>query len=77
MISDDGPAMLHATALAILEGLSRTFLRSGTNIDRLKKADFERAMKLVTGKIDVQNDDKLMDLVFEEALGNSALKFEF
>jgi len=46
-------------------------------LDRLKNADFERAMKLVTGRIDVQDDDRLMRLVFQEALENGALKFEF
>ena len=77
MISDDGPAMLHATALALLHGLSSMFLHSITNIDRLKNTDFERGMKMVTGRIDVQNDDKLMRLVYHEALGNGALKFDF
>jgi hypothetical protein len=80
MISDDGPAMLHATALALLHGLSSTHLDCTTKIKilgRLKNVDFEKGMKLVTGRIDVQNDDKLMHLVFEEALANGALKFQF
>ena len=46
-------------------------------LDRLKNVDFERGMKLVTGRIDVQDDDRLMRLVFQEALENGALKFEF
>lgn len=43
------------------------------NIDRLKDADFERAMKLITTRIDVKNDDKLMHLVFKESVANGAL----
>lgn len=42
--------------------------------DRLKNADFERAMKLVTARIDVRNDDRLMHLVFKEALANGAVE---
>lgn len=78
MISDDGPAMLHATALALLHGLSSMGLYCATKIvGRLTSFDFEKGMKLVTGRIDVQDDDKLMHLVFEEALANGALKFQF
>jgi hypothetical protein len=39
--------------------------------------DFERAMKLVTTRIDCQDDDKLMRLVFKEAVEIGALKFDF
>jgi hypothetical protein len=46
-------------------------------LDHLKNLDFERGMKLITGRIDVQDDDKLMRLVFQEALANRALEFEF
>jgi hypothetical protein len=46
-------------------------------VDRVKNADFERAMKLVTTRIDVQDDDKLMRLVCKEALKIGALKFDF
>jgi hypothetical protein len=46
-------------------------------LDRLKNADFERAMKLVTTRIDVQDDDKLMRLVFKEAMDTGALKWDF
>lgn len=79
MISTNGPAMLHATALALLNGLSGApHQRPMTLIvDRLKNADFERAMKLVTTRIDVQDDDKLMHLVFKEAMQIGALKFDF
>ena len=42
--------------------------------DRLKNADFERAMKLITARIDVRNDDRLMHLVFKEALANGAVE---
>jgi hypothetical protein len=42
----------------------------------LKGADFERAMKLVTTRIDVQDDDKLMRLVFSEAMEIGALKLD-
>jgi hypothetical protein len=38
--------------------------------------DFEKAMKLITTRIDVQDDDKLMRLVFKEAMENGALKFD-
>jgi hypothetical protein len=40
----------------------------------LKNADFERAMKLITGRIDVKNDDRLMHLVFKEAVANGAIQ---
>lgn len=43
-------------------------------LDRLKTADFERAMKLVTSRIDVRNDDRLMHLVFKEAVANGAVE---
>lgn len=134
MVSKNGPALLHATALALLNGLEGTpltlrehrcgffvfipfsscpypFLRVltlipfcvdtwyryiffpsrvytscrphvqphiipyvHTNSDRLKTADFERAMKLVTSRIDVRNDDRLMHLVFKEAIANGAVE---
>jgi hypothetical protein len=45
-------------------------------VDRLKTADFERAMKLVTSRIDVQDDDRLMQMVYKEAVGNGGLKLE-
>lgn len=78
MISSDGPAMLHATALALLSGLSGSAPNSLLlTADRLKNVDFERAMKLVTTRIDCQDDDKLMRLVFKEAVEIGALKFDF
>lgn len=43
-------------------------------IDRLKDTDFEKAMKLITTRIDVKDDDKLMRLVFKEAIANGALR---
>ena len=76
MISADGPALLHATALALLNGLAGILLNDKTNGDRLKDADFEKAMNLITTRIDVKNDDKLMHLVFKEARANGALQFE-
>jgi len=76
MISADGPALLHATALALLNGLAGISLNDKTNGDRLKDADFEKAMNLITTRIDVKNDDKLMHLVFKEAIANGALQFE-
>ena len=82
MLSDDGPAMLHAAALALLHGLEGSphpktpFLRGVLIVERLKTADFERAMKLVTSRIDVQDDDKLMQMVYKEAVGNGGLKLE-
>jgi len=72
--------MLHATALALLNGLSSMpsgFYMWDNGLDRLKGADFERGMKLVTTRIDVQDDDKLMRLVFNEAMEIGALKFDF
>lgn len=55
-----------------------SFLASnGVDIDRLKNADFEKAMNLITTRIDVKDDDKLMHLVFKEAVKNGALKFDF
>jgi hypothetical protein len=44
-----------------------------TDTDRLKNADFEKAMKLITTRINVKNDDKLMHMVFKEAIANGAL----
>jgi hypothetical protein len=44
-------------------------------VERVKDTDFERAMKLVTTRIDVQDDDKLMQLVFKEAKDIGALQF--
>jgi len=91
MISTDGPAMLHATALALLAGLQGSFplsfgppnkappslavTRLMGGLDRLHGMDFERAMKFVTTRIDVQDDDKLMQLVFKEAKEIGALQF--
>src|SRR2546423_14986447 len=43
-------------------------------LERLKTADFERGMKLVTSRIDVRNDDRLMHLVFKEAVANGAVE---
>jgi Rab-GTPase-TBC domain len=77
MISDDGPAMLHATALALLNGLQGISFVVQVNVDRLKETDFEKAMRLITARIDVQNDDKLMHLVFKEAVKNGALVVDF
>jgi hypothetical protein len=42
-------------------------------VKRVKDTDFERAMKLVTTRIDVH--DKLMQLVFKEAKDIGALQF--
>ena len=33
-------------------------------------------MKLVTSRIDVQDDDKLMQMVYKEAVGTGLLKLE-
>jgi hypothetical protein len=120
MVSKNGPALLHATALALLNGLAGTsqsfpqaiwslhlqtlcwylsyplipLLCSGLLfivcissvyisclcllfiliLERLKTADFERGMKLVTSRIDVRNDDRLMHLVFKEAVANGAVE---
>lgn len=76
MISSNGPALLHATALALLNGLAGNLPQYISNSDRLKNADFEKAMNLITTRIDVKNDDKLMHLVFKEAIANGALKFD-
>jgi hypothetical protein len=46
-------------------------------VERLRDVDFERAMKLITTRIDVKNDDKLMHLVFKESVANGALELEF
>ena len=77
MVSKNGPALLHATALALLNGLAGYLVldsRGRLIVDRLKNADFERAMKLVTARIDVRNDDRLMHLVFKEAIANEAIE---
>jgi len=90
MISTDGPAMLHATALALLTGLQGSSSSPPQKnkispslaapnlmgeLDRLHGMDFEKAMKFVTTRIDVQDDDKLMQLVFKEAKEIGALRF--
>ena len=77
MIANDGPALLHATSLALLNGLFGMPLCELTYKDRLKDADFEKAMKLVTMRIGVKDDDMLMHLVFKEAVANGALKLGF
>jgi hypothetical protein len=77
MISKNGPNLLHATALALLNGLAGIPFSLGKgNLDRLRDADFERAMKLITTRIDVKNDDKLMHLVFKESVANGALQMD-
>jgi hypothetical protein len=43
---------------------------------RLKRADFERAMKLITTRIDVQDDDKFMQIVYKKAVANGDLWVE-
>lgn len=77
MIADDGPALLHATALALLNGLSGILIDNPAKLDRLKDTDFEKAMELITMRIGVKDDDKLMHLVFKEAVANGALNFDF
>jgi len=77
--------MLHATALALLTGLQgssptppnpqRRRPEFNGGLDRLHGMDFEKAMKFVTTRIDVQDDDKLMQLVFKEAREIGALRF--
>jgi len=81
--------MLHATALALLTGLQGSSSPPQKNkispslavpnlmgvLDRLHGMDFEKAMKFVTTRIDVQDDDKLMQLVFKEAKEIGALRF--
>ena len=86
MFSENGPAILHAVALALLQGLEGGIPSTPLSkphssdigfvltVDRLMGMDFERVMKLVTNRIDVQNDDKLMSMVFKEAVANGALK---
>ena len=77
MIANDGPALLHATALALLSGLSGIVIINLAKLDRLKDTDFEKAMGLITMRIGVKDDDKLMHLVFKEGVANGALNFEF
>jgi Rab-GTPase-TBC domain len=77
MIANDGPALLHAAALALLTGLSGITIEAKLILDRLKNTDFERAMKLITTRIDVKDDDKLMHLVFKEAIADGALKLDY
>jgi hypothetical protein len=63
--------------VGIIERIGWYILRYNTDLDRLKNADFERAMKLITTRIDVKNDDKLMHLVFKESVANGALELNF